>query len=500
MMSAPRCMALLALSFTYLRSALAQGETVWSAVIVTLYGDRVPLLSPNYSVMTPLGAQQMFSVGSFIRDRYIAPSNESLNDGNHTIDGISTNEVNPLQVVAITTSSPDVWLDQSAQAFMLGLYPAFNGSSNDESMSSAALANGTSLVSPLDGIQYPQIISPTATDSAYVALSGMENCPNLDASAQNYFTTSDYTSTISSTKDFYQSLSSALKSAMEDTFSLSFTDAYKIWDYLSYGVIHDNNTASIINDTTLNSARYLADSLMWNLYGNLSVDNGIRVVAGRTLANQVVELLSSNIETSGGQSKLTPLFTSFEPMMSLASLLGLTDLFTPFFGMPNLGSSMIFEMYTNTTNATSYPAVADLRIRFMFRNGTTTPNNLVTFPIFGNDMTATDMTLVDFGDGMENIAVGDIAQWCTMCNSEAIFCTGATNGANSLPSGTAPSSPSVSGVTPVVAGVIGAIAALVVAGWILLAAMLLGGVRFRREHTKRRTELGGFKGSEKLAR
>ena len=144
--------ALLALALTQLHHVLAQqGETVWSAVVITIYGDRIPLLSSNNSVMTPLGAQQMYSAGSLVRDRYIAPSNESLANGNHTIAGISPFEIDISQVMAFTTVSSEVWIDQSTLAFMSGLYPPVNGSSSDGSVSSATLANGTNIMSPLGG-------------------------------------------------------------------------------------------------------------------------------------------------------------------------------------------------------------------------------------------------------------------------------------------------------------------------------------------------------------
>ena len=345
------------------------------------------------------------------------------------------------------------------------------------------------------------IVSASPNDPSYVYLSGMESCPSLDTSANNYFQTPEFNSLVSSTKSFYQSLSSTFK-PVTIPYDLSFADAYRVWDYLSYEVIHDNDIASTINSSTVDTAHYLANALMWDLYANSSADNGIRIIAGRTLLAQVLNLLANNIESTGTEYKLTPLFTSFQPMMALASVLGLTDLFTEFFGMPNLGSSMIFEMYTNsTTNTSSFPTESDLYVRFMFRNGTSTPDNLASYPILGNDRNQMDMSLADFANAVEAVAVDSIAEWCALCSSEAIFCTGVANQNTGSPSGvSAPSSSTNGQVPPVVAGVIGAMVALAVAGLVLVAIMLLFGVRFRRERTKRRAELGGFKGSEKLAR
>jgi hypothetical protein len=72
-------------------------ETTWASVVVTLYGDRVPLLSPQFSVLTPLGAQNLYSAGTLFRERYIARLSES-SGVNTAIQGISPYEIDNLQV------------------------------------------------------------------------------------------------------------------------------------------------------------------------------------------------------------------------------------------------------------------------------------------------------------------------------------------------------------------------------------------------------------------
>ena len=78
----------LAAAVSHLTFAQAQStETVWSSVLVTLYGDRAPLISSGNS-LTPLGAQQLYSAGSLFRDRYIAPSSSNASS-DLVINGIS---------------------------------------------------------------------------------------------------------------------------------------------------------------------------------------------------------------------------------------------------------------------------------------------------------------------------------------------------------------------------------------------------------------------------
>ena len=186
-------------------------------------------------------------------------------------------------------------------------------------------------------------------------------------------------------------------------------------------------------------------------------------------------------------------------MISLASLIGLPDMYEQFFGLPDLGSSMVFEMFTAANVSTNnYPSTQELQVRFLFRNGTNSTNNLDEYPIFGNPETIMAMSLDDFSVAIEGIMTATIGEWCNVCESNSVFCPAYTNSTNSTSSTTSPSISPAS--RPVVAGVIGAIIALILAGLVLALAMLLFGIRFhRRPNPKRRSHLGGFKGAEKMA-
>lgn len=158
---------------------------------------------------------------------------------------------------------------------------------------------------------------------------------------------------------------------------------------------------------------------------------------------------------------------------------------------------MVFELFNSNTSTSQYPALQDLQVRFLFRNGTDAA--LMPYAIFGGSDT---MTLDDFTAAMNTIMLSDVGVWCQTCESGSIFCPFYTNGSSSGSSGSSSPSSSSSAhpaMKPAIAGVIGAMVALVVAGLMFLVAMLLFGVRFRRVVGRRRGPLGGFKGSEKLA-
>src|ERR1700712_972659 len=94
-------------------SALAQ-ETVYAAYIFHRHGDRTPKSLPPTN-LTTLGYDQILSAGTYYHNRYISGSSPQH------IAGISSGIVKNSQ---IAVSAPlDTVLQNSAQAFLQGLYP-----------------------------------------------------------------------------------------------------------------------------------------------------------------------------------------------------------------------------------------------------------------------------------------------------------------------------------------------------------------------------------------
>ena len=494
--------------------ALAQqSDTVWGAVIVSTFGDRVPLLSPDVSALTPLGAAQMFSAGQLFRERYIAPANDSLGR-NYTIANISTDRVDALETVAYAPS--DLFLAQSAQAFMAGLYPPAGNAS-----ASSPLANGSAVASPLGGAQFPLIVTPGANDPAAVFLAGQRNCPMLAAARRAYSTSPEASALRDSSRGFYDGLGAALSGADSQYYPRSYgASSYSIWEWLHYQAVH-GGAAVVANASTLAQARALADAYAWATAGNATADRGLRPLAGRTLISQVAASLWANARAGGAQAKLTAFVTDNPPVVGLLALLGLGDVSSSYRGLPDPASSLVFELFTpgNTSASSSanastvaYPDSADdLRVRVLFRNGTNSPTNLNAVPVYGRGPDALDIPLTDFSRATAAVAVPDAGDWCTACGRGGggvapLFCAALTNGSVGLSGGSSPGSSGGAGggggVSAPVAGVIGAVVTLAVLGLVGALAVLLGGVRVRREPRgkKRASQLGGFKGGEKLAR
>ena len=510
--------ALAAMALSLVGPARAQSDTVVAAVVVSTFGDRVPLLSPDYSVITSLGASQMFAAGQALRSRYISPTSggasANTTDGNYTIAGISTDRLEPSQVAGYATS--DVWIAQSIQALMDGLYPPVGANA-----SGSTLANGSAVAAPLDGAQFPLLSLVTQNDPAYTYVSGHSQCARLTQSRRSWAGTADYTALSGASQAFYGSLGAALSGAAPQYYAANFASAYAIWEFLAYQAQH--GASVMANASTVGYARSLADVSVWNQYGNMSADGGLRPLAGRTLLGQVIEALWLNAQTDGSAAKLTAYVTDVQPMLGLFSVLGLPDHDSNFTRLPDPASSLVFELFATGPaggNATQYPDTSDLRVRVLFRNGTgdddsaayTTAGAAYTqLPVLGRGDEPSILSLLDFTSAASQVAVPDPSDWCFACDGSAIYCAYLTNGTVGLPPGASSlaSSSGSSGsgqgsgqaVSPPVAGVIGAVVTLAVLG-LLGAALLLGGFRLRKEQRgkRRSSQLGGFKGAEKLAR
>lgn len=488
----------------YVLPTIAQSvpqERIWSTVIYTRYGDRTPYILQAAKTLTPLGATQLYNAGNRFRDRYLT----SISDNDNTvIQNISPFQLDNDQIT--TVSLRDQFVAASAQAFVQGLYPPLQASSNATFINGESqLANGSNVVSPLDGYQYAQIDTVSALDLNSIWLNGANNCPIYSASKREYFDSASYEGLLATNMDFYQSLQPALLDGVFANTSVNYLNAYLIFDYLNYGSIHNNSFSDDLSFEDLTKAKLLADNWIWATYGNTSASgltdgDQIRAIAGRTLANRIVQALYSNINTSGAYDKMTLLFGGLEPIVSFAALSGLASEQNPeFYGIPEYGSSMVFELFSVNGNDTDvYPSPAELNVRFFFQNGTDETSALVAYPLFGNGPEGMSMPLSNFVSAMQEFMILSPAGWCRTCASYSIFCP-AFQGDDDDDGVRSGGMETRRGLKPAIAGVIGAVVTLAVLGLVLAAVMLFGGVRLYRRRTSKRSELNGFKGGEKLA-
>ena len=187
-------------------------DTIVGVYLVTRHGDRTSKEAPPTS-LTPLGIQEAYDTGVYFRDRYVDSTDEDTE-----IAGISTDAVK-LEQLATSAPPGDNVLQNSAQAFLQGLYPPIP--------QVETLRNGEKVQTPV-GLQ---LIPIADTNSAgpilenTVWLQGASGCTNAVSSSSAYTSSPEYLSLLDSTSDFYKRLDPIIKGAYTGD-DQSFKNAY----------------------------------------------------------------------------------------------------------------------------------------------------------------------------------------------------------------------------------------------------------------------------------
>jgi hypothetical protein len=454
---------------------LATAETVLGAYIFHRHGDRTTK-SYKPTVLTSLGAEQVYISGQYYRDQYISSNAPAK------INGVSSDLV-VLSQLEVTAPTDDV-LQNSAQVFLQGLYPP-------TTLATQTLANGTKVNAPLGGYQYIPVNSVSTAASSSDSensewLQAGSGCGNAVVSSNNYFSSQEYLSTLASTKDFYSSLLPVINT----TFSAdkaTFKNAYTVYDYVHVSQIHNASipASNLLTKETVHQMQTLADKHEFGLAYNSS--EPVRAIAGSTLAGQVLTFLNSTALSAPSTPKLEIQFGAYATFLAFFGLASLPKVSENFTGIVDYASSIVFELVTNSTSAK--PATSDLSVRFRFANGTASEENPAQeYPLFGQDQTVLGWN--DFVKGMQQFAIADTASWCKICGNSTGVCADAL--AQDGDNGTSGSDPVAttgqsSGMSRAVAGVIGALVTLAVILGLEALVMGLGGLRVVKKAALRRT-------------
>lgn len=484
------------LQFSALAAAQDYSEKIWGVFSYTLYGDSTPkiLASPRAQVLTEYGASTLYTAGSAFRARYVEDG--MANAAGTGIQNIEPSILDSLEVNAFST--PEQFVLASAQAFMQGLYPPL-GQSLDSPYPdpTAQLSNGSQSAYPLNGYQYPLIVTMDQEDPHSLALAGQAKCPMHQASNNEYLHTAQAFELTEWFAPFYMNMWRRALSAVYDINSASYPNAVEIGEYLEYEAVHNDTLMDAINVGDVALARWLADQYIWATSSQTSssseMQSNVTAVAGQTLASSILQAFDANIQSQGSQQMMTMLFGGDEPAVALASLLGLADEQNPnFYSRPVRGGSLVFELYSfDDSYIPSYPSTDGLYVRFFLHNGTSNDTTWQSYPLFGHGPSRDFLPYNEFVQEIETFSLGSTEQWCTLCKSESVFCKGVLGDKDSTQK---------KRMAPAVAGVIGAVITLVAIGLLTVIGLLVCRVRFRkRGEGGRKPSLGGFKGTGKLA-
>ncbi|KAF2745419.1 phosphoglycerate mutase-like protein [Sporormia fimetaria CBS 119925] len=475
-------------------------------------------VTPSSPRLTERGAQQMIELGQAFRGRYIG---DFLRDGfgNDPIEGLSTDYLDPGQLYIQTLDR--AYMQASAQAFVQGMYPPFDVSEAEDG-GGALVGNESSQGSgdvPLPGFQYAPVQSLSEWDPQSVFVAGEQNCRSAVRASMQYYSTNEYAEKRKATQGFYDELDPELFGDQVDT--IDYINAIQLYELLSYISAHNATTHPQLSNTTiLSTLKSHADEISWYLWGNITNDStddytlppgDVRAMPGRTLAAHILLQLSAIIETPQQSPPVSLLFGDYKPLTSVFSLLQINSRQpTPDFrSLPPHASAIIVELFSTGPDPAFPNDVEDLWVNLHWHNSTEGfEGKLQAYPIFAAAPRASDMRWSEFERLVQGVSTEGVGEWCDVCESSAVFCSGVDGfveaggrEGGALRDGRVREE---NGVSKTVAGVIGAVVALVVAGVLFALAALLGGVRVRRDpvrsvFSRRKSEVGGYKGSAKLA-
>lgn len=482
-------------------------ERIHASVIFTHFGERTPLLAFETLELTPLGARQMFSAGAFFRSRYIAsePATEDDATADHPIEGLRTHRISNDELHVSSVNAD--YITGSALAFMQGLYPPLSDSSLDVILTSQPiLANGSAIQAPLGGYQYPGLAVPSYSDPNSIWLAGDFGCDRYVRSGDEYLDSDEFSQTAAASRDLYEKVQTDWLRGSLSGDGFNYSNAHALYEFVRYEDTHNRTVHEQVPSSDLSQLRALASQREYALNGNVSASgheegDQIRTVAGKALATRVLSLLIDNIETKGSAQKMSLLFGNYRPLLAFFALARLPNVDSDFYGLPEPGSSMVFELFSvGNGSSDAYPDPSDLMVRFMFRNGTSEDDALNAYPLFNRGRSMTDLPWLDFRAEMANVMVPGVTEWCDLCESTRAFCV--LYGTNSaFWDSMAEAHGDDSGkrrLDPAVAAAVGVVSTLGVIA-LAVAGCLILGLRLHRRPPKRRSELGGFKGAEKLA-
>lgn len=143
-----------------------------------------------------------------------------------------------------------------------------------------------------------------------------------------------------------------------------------------------------------------------------------RAIGGSTLMGGILQQLYQTVATKG-QQKMAFFFGSYQTFFACFGLANLTDVSPDFQGCPNYASSIALELYTDADMTTFPSNTDDLRVRFLFKNGT--DGALNQLPLFGRKHTT--LSWADFQTGIKARAIKSASTWCARCNTTAGFCS-----------------------------------------------------------------------------
>jgi len=425
---------------------------IMGVVVLVRHGDRMGFYqSPTtYTAtatqITPLGNQQEFLLGEYLRSLYLNESSPSY------IPGMSTGLFNQSQVyIRADLGGESGVIYDSCVSLTQGLWPV----TIDNNIT---LANGSTIVAPLGGYQTVPI--DAVDPNLDVSLEGYLDCNTFNTHTTDFYNSPEFQQMAEQSAAFLDLLPPYL-----DGRAIALQNMWNIFDYMNVNDIHNATFAQALPPTFLEQARALANWHEYNVFSDPSVTN-IGNIAGQAIFPSILNAFEGIVNTTN-PVKMMITAIAYKPFLSIFNMTGIAAANPQLAGIVDYASAVAFEVRQPTSGGEPV-------IRFNFKNGT--DSEFTTY----NFLSRTgDVPLSAFIDAVAPAAVNTTADWCSVCqNPQDRGCGALTLAAQQAHSAASPISPLGAGFLG--AGVTLAVAALSLGTLAFLGLLTLGKVSKRR--------------------
>lgn len=362
---------------------------ILGVVLLVRHGDRQGFYqnpdtyTATGTVITPLGNQQEYMLGSYLRSLYLNQSSPSY------LPGMSTGLFNPAQVfIQADCGDEGGVIYDSCVSVTQGLWPATLSNN-------VTLANGTTITAPLGGYQYVPI--DAVNPSLSPILEGFTNCNTFNTHTTDFYNSSVFQEMAEQSAPFLDSLPPYLNGR-----SVQLENMWNIFDFMNVNNIHNATFAEALPPTYMAQVQALANWHEYNVFSDQSI-GGIGNIAGTAIVPSILSGFA-NIMNSTNPVPLSITAISYKPFISLFNMTGVASANPSLAGIVNYAAAVALEL--RQPSGGGEPV-----IRFNFKNGTSDAA-FVTYNFL--NLTG-DVPLSAFIDAMAPVAVNTTADWCSVC-------------------------------------------------------------------------------------
>ncbi|KAF8435329.1 histidine phosphatase superfamily [Boletus edulis BED1] len=323
---------------------------VLGILILATNGDRTEFLqdpytyAPSFTESTPLGAVESFQLGSYLKSTYL-DSSSPLHIRGMPLDPAHPIPPSKINVHAKSGGGGAAIFDSSV-ALLQGLFPP-------TSLNKMDLANGSTIVAPLGGYQYVPV--EMNTEGGDRVLEPWTDCKAFKKHVAEVYTSEEFKQTAKNAEHFFE----AVRDYM---FGRPASLVDMVYDYLNTQLIHNQSFAFRLPPTLIEQARGLAAYKESAAFSDKDL-GGIGNIAGRAILSPITKALE-RIAFDDDPLRLLLIETSYQPFISLFSMLSAKGPNGQLSGIPNYASALSFEIIRGPA-----PEFRDF-VRLKFKNGT----------------------------------------------------------------------------------------------------------------------------------